>query len=63
MKDTTVKCMDCGKKKKVNFAVSMKSGWPFCCRETMHLVDSDVNIQDELKKIYRYGNRNFTVKR
>lgn len=63
MKDTLVRCMDCDREERVNFATSMKSGWPFCCRETMQMIDSEADIQEELRKIYRYSSKNFTIKK
>lgn len=51
--DTTLSCHDCGKVEKVNFEyIWVKSGWPRCCNEGMHIEDSSIKIGEVMNKAW-----------
>jgi hypothetical protein len=59
--NTLVECKRCGNQEKVNFVKAMTGSWPYCCHEGMHLIDTEINIQEEMKKIYK-NKRGITIK-
>lgn len=63
--DTDLSCHRCGKTDRVNFEYVWNNGWPMCCREGMHIEDSDIKIGEVMNKAWiesgGYGN-NFTLK-
>ena len=42
--DCTVECLKCGKQQRVNFLISLRSGWPRCCGRTMRLITKAKDI-------------------
>ena len=51
MKDSLVKCDNCGREQKVNFGHCLKSGWPECCGYTMALIRTRAKIDAAVGKI------------
>lgn len=44
--DTVVRCDWCGREERPDFASSLRSGWPTCCKgHTMRLIRTEADIE------------------